>query len=414
MEIGFLFLLILIVLFLLYVRREGLEASGTIQPITDVITPTSTIKYWNLLDASTQSDIKRFVEDPNNPAKERLMGANTQEKAQMFVASILQEFYNGQYTPATTPIGETQIDQFIQKAITDINMYGLPPQQSTVFLSIYQNGTMKKILSSYFLRSPGATATPAATATPLPGTTGTATQVARPISTDPKLRMTVASYSGVPGNNTGEIEKYIGYVQKFYDNYYLPAKNPPTQLMIQDFVRSIPGSDFPIEKRASLEAIIDNWFTQFQTPPTLLAGNPQSQQQRTPGTSTTTIQTTTQVPTTTQPVSTFTPPEPQKEGTKIFGPVWAGVGKPSGDGDGKGTKPVYPSLIGGYPEGADVKEFDLPSANSLGLNNGSQFLPYSRSPGDQDGSFFKFRVGNAFQPSKTDPVPALTDFSAFQ
>ena len=416
MEIGFIFLIILAVVFLLYVRREGLEASGSIQPLPQPysLSNEQLEARFNKLDSATQSAMTRYVTDPNVVLTQVPNTLSPKQKAGFIETMILKYFYDSVYSPATTPITEAQIDQFLQRFIQEVNdLSNFTPQQKDAVLSIFKDGTMKNILKSYFIPSPQ-TAPPVAS---LPASatrpTGPISEVSRPISTDPKLRMTVASYSGIPGNNTGEIEKYITYVQRFYDNYYLPNKQPPSQMIIQDFVRSIPASEFPPEKRASLEAIIDNWFTQFETPASLLAANPQSQQQRgTPAT--TTIQTTTQTPTTSQPVTTFTPPEPAKDSTKIFGPVWKGFGKAGGDGDGDGKDRVYPDLLGGYAGKTNGKEFDLPSADSLGLNLGSQFLPFSRSPGDQDGAFSKFRIGNAFQPSKTDPVPALTDFSAFQ
>jgi hypothetical protein len=60
---------------------------------------------------------------------------------------------------------------------------------------------------------------------------------------------------------------------------------------------------------------------------------------------------------------------------------------------------------------------DLPSSTSLGSDPMSGFLPFSRQPGDQDRIPDPYRVSQSYSPasnsSKNEPVPFLTDFSAF-
>jgi hypothetical protein len=60
----------------------------------------------------------------------------------------------------------------------------------------------------------------------------------------------------------------------------------------------------------------------------------------------------------------------------------------------------------------------LPSPGVMGSTEDAKFLPTSRVPGDQDLIPDPYRVANAFSTStystKTEPVPFLTDFSAFQ
>ena len=115
----------------------------------------------------------------------------------------------------------------------------------------------------------------------------------------------------------------------------------------------------------------------------------------------------------------------------IFGPAYTGLGDNSGDGLGSGIR-EYPTLFGPKPKestmvaGAGIskpsihtqllKSGTLPSSSSTGSNEDSRFFGTSRSPGtstipgDQDmyPGFF-----GTFQSSKTDPVPFLSDFSAF-
>jgi hypothetical protein len=60
----------------------------------------------------------------------------------------------------------------------------------------------------------------------------------------------------------------------------------------------------------------------------------------------------------------------------------------------------------------------LPTSASLGADQMSRYFPYSRTPGDMDVIPDPFRVAQTFSASsyssKTEPVPFLTDFSAFQ
>jgi len=114
----------------------------------------------------------------------------------------------------------------------------------------------------------------------------------------------------------------------------------------------------------------------------------------------------------------------------IFGPAYTGIGDNSTDGLGSGSR-EYPTLFGPKPkesvmvEGGGIskpsihtqllKSGTLPSSSSTGSSEDSRFFGTSRSPtstipGDQDmyPGFF-----GTFQSSKTDPVPFLSDFSAF-
>jgi len=117
---------------------------------------------------------------------------------------------------------------------------------------------------------------------------------------------------------------------------------------------------------------------------------------------------------------------------KIWGPRFNGTGMGSGFGGANDTRP-YPTLLGPTPkpstmvEGAGIvrqprhdesgSDKNTPSSSSLGSDPDSQYLPYSRTPGDQDLIPDPYRVAANFTAStgstKTEPVPFLTDFSAF-
>lgn len=118
----------------------------------------------------------------------------------------------------------------------------------------------------------------------------------------------------------------------------------------------------------------------------------------------------------------------------VYGPEWKGLGEGGGlsGGDSTSTR-SYPVLLGPEPvastriDGVGViapsqnyllgVSGSLPSAGSLGATEMSGFFPYSRVA-NTELSVDPWRVASAFSTSsysqKTDPVPFLADFSAFQ
>jgi hypothetical protein len=120
-------------------------------------------------------------------------------------------------------------------------------------------------------------------------------------------------------------------------------------------------------------------------------------------------------------------------GRNVFGPIFTSLGMASGiQGDSSKTN-KYPQLLGPDPkpstriEGVGVvapsksytlaKDGSLPSSAQTGSDENSRFLPNSRVPGDQEGTD-PYRVSQSYLSSrgsyKNEPVPFLTDFSAFQ
>lgn len=127
---------------------------------------------------------------------------------------------------------------------------------------------------------------------------------------------------------------------------------------------------------------------------------------------------------------------PTKRLRQIFGPQYTGSGgdlSGSGNGDSSQTN-VYPELLGGLIDtssripGAGIvppsknwtlpNDGSLPNSGSMGADEMSRYFPFSRTPGDMDIIPDPYRVAQVFSPSsyssKTEPVPFLTDFSAFQ
>ena len=124
---------------------------------------------------------------------------------------------------------------------------------------------------------------------------------------------------------------------------------------------------------------------------------------------------------------------PNQPGRSVWGPIFSGLGA-SGARNGDSSKTnKYPTLLGPNPEpstridGVGVVNPSqnyqltlggLPSSAGLGSDENSQFLPYSRTPGDQDLIPDPYRVAKTFSAanyaSRHEPSPFLTDFAAFQ
>ena len=121
---------------------------------------------------------------------------------------------------------------------------------------------------------------------------------------------------------------------------------------------------------------------------------------------------------------------------KVWGPAYVGMGDNSGLGGLSGPR-VYPVLLGPKPkestmvEGAGVikqsnssSTAGLPSGENTGSEENSMYFGTSRMPGGAGGSRVpgdKDLFPNPYQEftpsigsSKTEPVPFLSDFSAFQ
>lgn len=111
----------------------------------------------------------------------------------------------------------------------------------------------------------------------------------------------------------------------------------------------------------------------------------------------------------------------------IWGPAFVGMGNNAGPGSSGGSRD-YPTLLGPKPkestmvEGAGIVRpsqhqtllAGLPSAMGTGSDPSSQYFGSSRVPGDKDlfpNPYIEFTPSTGS--SKTEPIPFLSDFSAF-
>jgi hypothetical protein len=181
------------------------------------------------------------------------------------------------------------------------------------------------------------------------------------------------------------------------------------------------------------------------TPPATGTTPPATGTTTPPATGTTTPPTGTTPPTTgTTPVgnttggssaSTYVPSGGSVENKNVWGPAWSGAAESTGTrrGQDSTTTTIYPVLMGGYGGSAGTRErtridgvgitnasgggITLPPVTTTGSEPNSQFLPNARVPNASDFSRDPYRLARTYSAathsSKTDPVPFLTDFSAF-
>jgi hypothetical protein len=94
----------------------------------------------------------------------------------------------------------------------------------------------------------------------------------------------------------------------------------------------------------------------------------------------------------------------------VFGPLFTSQGEGSIEGADTSKTNKYPQLLGGDNGKASTR------VDGAGIV--APTLPFSIEPGDMDLIPDPYRVSQQFSAasysSKTEPVPFLTDFSAFQ
>jgi hypothetical protein len=372
-------ILIGFVIVLLFSSREGFSSTETIKdPST-----------WN----SEEIDRIRSMTTPMSKATDKE------------IRDIVGGFWNT-WTSETTQITMSQIVEYL-------NMKNVPPQK---------RGEFSELLKKYYIEQgtpvfqkareyvPEETKKPEEPAKE-------EKLLVRPSLSDAEVRQTISSYSGIPVNKDVELQHFERRMQKFYDTVYTKKETVVTLSDINRFVYDETINDVPEQMKPSfksqLTSILDYYFTE---PGFLPPGD------------------------TTKPMKTPDKIQPLPEGglrgllqgMNVYGPVYVGAGESSiVKGDSTRTA-IYPSLLGGFGGSATPKssadqvanvrtlsDFALPPLDTLGVDERSKFLPYSRVPGDMDVIRDPYRLGNTafststYSSTKTDPVPFLTDFSAF-
>ena len=207
-------------------------------------------------------------------------------------------------------------------------------------------------------------------------------------------------------------------VEDFFNKVYRPATATLTANDVDTFMETRPAKDIKdIEK----EAITAYFLHQAGPAPSTTEGP--------------TAGGTTGGSSTTSAAPNAGPVGSSGKGKEIYGPVFTSLGEGIGNnGKDSSKNSRYPELLGGVGDVTSVRTPSgiqgpsqnwllsqsgaLPSTASLGSDANSGYLPYSRVPGDQDLIPDPYRLARNYSTAsysnKTDPVPFLTDFSAFQ
>ena len=275
------------------------------------------------------------------------------------------------------------------------------------------------------------------TSTPVEeNTTSVTTDVKRPTTGMDKIRQDVSVYAGVPREDSEAVNAYVKQMQIFYDTIYIPDKKQPKDEELSAFADTVNLTTVPARLRANFKAslisVLDSYFATPSVWGDSSGGRRGDREVQRP-----TGGTTTGIPTGSvgggssgnliAPTSGTV-----SKGKTVWGPIFSGQGTDLGETGGDSTKSnVYPELLGGNM-GQQSSRVDgvgittpsqpglgsiLPSSQSLGTDLNSGFLPFSRQPGDMDLVPDPYRLGKNFSTknysSERDPVPFLTDFSAF-
>jgi hypothetical protein len=409
-KIWILLVIALVILFLGF--REGLE------PTNEIKAPNPTGRAYS--DAELDRAIALVPVGLKDDLVRSLNLASTVTEAQRTVrvrsitGPILKQFYNTIYRPATSQITNGDVDRYVDSRMT----------RSTPAAREYA----RALLKAYFVgQTPSAyqrlLAEMGQTTGPPPPPMGESTLARkRPGPGDTRLRGEVAAYTGLPTNNP-MVDTIINEMARFYDSVYVPnGKRMPSQSDIQSFV--MRSTVVPANRKPNLTSAIDYWFTEPAA----------SGDFRVEG-------------------GTPTPPPPPGTmmggpgggggagaasgrgfgiaNNQIWGPPFSGLGRPRNWGDGGDGSGRYPNLLGPPrqqapymtgvgvvpPSASSSMAGTLPPPGSTGSDPMAAFLPYSRQPGDQDRIPDPYRVSQSYSPSsnssKNEPVPFLTDFSAF-
>lgn len=244
----------------------------------------------------------------------------------------------------------------------------------------------------------------------------------RPSRADKSIMQAITSYTGLnTQKDNPKIGKYVEALQKFYDDKYLPDKKTPTDEQVKEFVAGQTDKDVDNGKLATLiQYVFLTTEKDTEASKSSVDTIPLANKTDTGGSS----------------GIALGPTSGGKGNQKVWGPEYPGMGSSSNPGSGgmdSTGKRNYPVLLGPKPDISTMspagivppskswqlaQSGSLPSPSVLGATEDAKYLPYSRTPGDQDLIPDPYRVASAFTTAsyttKTEPVPFLTDFSAFQ
>lgn len=399
-EVWILLSILAIILFFALFVHEGFQATDSIrQP---PFTGDEQMRVFNMLSNSEQTTYKNaaIAKNPNlkdlspsdldtlrktDPSAQDVTSQAASDAAADF-NPVMKQFYDSVFTPATTALTQTDIDTFLAKNPPTTNKINFSP-----------------LLKRYFVDQQGiGNATQSVTI----GPTGSQTSLSYA-----DLLKDVGESAGYSASPTGPVGVST-------------MSSSPSQLTPPASPTGPVGMPGPLDM-SGYNAL---------TGATGATGNAPG----IGGAQATTSGTTTGGSTTISGPNNLLP---SSGGLGVFGPVFTGAGTITSGTNGDSTKTsTYPQLLGGgirtpstridgvgitapsssssFLQGPGSSLTGLPTPDMTGSSENSQYLPYSRTPGDQDQIPDPYRVSKTFKQStnsyKPEPTPFLTDFSAFQ
>jgi len=301
------------------------------------------------------------------------------------ISSVMGDFHTTFYKPATTPVSTANVDTFLTRRAT------------SGFL-LANKADIKELLSSYFVRQPQGAANG-----PLLGSGASAAD--QQAALDAAERAAAAATESGYADILDELGQDAGY-----------SSSSDTDSGSGSGSGTAPSPTCPSGYTLSTDKKTCTGTTATDTKtPTCISGYTYAA-----GACTLTS--------TTGGSSTFLTSNSGGNKGNIWGPAFAGRGNNAGPGAVAGGPRDYPTLLGPKPkestmvEGAGIVRpsqhqtllAGLPGAMGTGSDPSSQYFGSSRVPGDKDlfpNPYIEFTPSTGS--SKTEPIPFLSDFSAF-
>lgn len=148
-----------IVLLALVGRREHLTFNDQVKDIRNTVDQAEQDRIFQMAPTSLQ----RAASTAN------AQGGYPVDKSKVILAQIIRDFQKDVYAPATAPITETVVDNFVS---TKRTAYQANPTlaDASFYIQAYSNGDAKRLLMSYFNLLPAAGTIPNIRAVPTPST----------------------------------------------------------------------------------------------------------------------------------------------------------------------------------------------------------------------------------------------------
>ena len=295
------------------------------------------------------------------------------------ISSVMGDFHTTFYKPATTPLSEANVDTFLRT------------RTNSAFVTA-NKADIKSLLVSYFV-----TQTPGAANGPLLGSGASA--AAQQEALDAAARAAAAASESGYADILDELGQDAGYSSSSdTGSGTSPSPTCPSGYTLSADKKTCTGTTATDTK-----------------PPTCISGYTYAA-----GACTLTSST--------GGSSTFQTSNSGGNKGNIWGPAFVGMGNNAGPGAVAGGARDYPTLLGPKPkestmvEGAGIVRpsqhqtlvAGLPGAMGTGSDPSSQYFGSSRVPGDKDlfpNPYIEFTPSTGS--SKTEPIPFLSDFSAF-